>query len=60
MSDHLPEAREASRKLLLELYKVFSESVVEEDIPKLKEKWEEICRKELSATVSQSVLRITV
>jgi len=68
LSDKLPEAREAARKLLLHLHAVYFRNPPEFSLPALpdseepeskQDPWEQYCFKSLPAVTAQAVLRVT-
>lgn len=62
VSDQLPEAREAARKLTLLLHKAFEESqAMEGTKPEdRKDRWQSLCQSQLPVSNASAILRITV
>lgn len=65
LNDQLPEAREAARKLVVDLHAVHSSQVqsapkTEDDDPsEVTDPWEQFCMSSLTPLTAQAVLRVT-
>eukprot|EP00249_Psilotum_nudum_P036879 c8941_g1_i1 orf=623-1678(-) len=66
LNDQLPEAREAARKLVIDLHSAYLKQILDADLteeqninPSDQDAWEQFCCSQLSSNVAQAVLRLT-